>query len=473
MTAQDLKNSILQLAVQGKLVPQDPSDEPASKLLKRIEAEKAKLIKDGKIKKEKPSPVIADEEKPFDIPENWCWIRLNDICSIVTGKKDANFASENGKYNFFTCAKDPLLCDSFSFCGESLLLAGNGDISNISYFAGEFEAYQRTYVLQPYIEYAYLRYLFYHLQYNWVDYNGDKTFGSAIPYIRLGNVQNYLVALPPLAEQKRIVAKIEELMPLVEEYGKTEERIKALNAEFPDKLRKSILQQAVQGKLTERDPSDEPASELLKRIRAEKAKLIAEGKIKKGKTLPAITDEEKPFDIPDTWEWVRFADIMMLISTGPFGSMLHKSDYVTNGIPLVNPANIINAKIVPSEKMMVSAETANRLSSYKLSQGMIVMGRRGEMGRCAEVSENEKGWLCGTGSFFMEPSTELFVAYLITFFSSPYAKTYLGGASIGATMNNLNHDILKNIPVPLPPFAEQKRIVARVEELLAACDGLK
>lgn len=161
------------------------------------------------------------------------------------------------------------------------------------------------------------------------------------------------------------------------------------------------------------------------------------------------------------------------MSTGPFGSMLHKADYIENGIPLVNPANIVNGAIIPSSKMMVSEETRTRLSSYILHNGMIVMGRRGEMGRCAVITEKEDGWLCGTGSFFMEPAVCLFVEYLSKFFSTPYAKQYLGGESVGTTMSNLNHAILSKMPIPLPPLAEQKRIVAQLEELLPLCERLK
>lgn len=153
--------------------------------------------------------------------------------------------------------------------------------------------------------------------------------------------------------------------------------------------------------------------------------------------------------------------------------MLHKSDYVTDGIPLVNPANIVNGEIVASDKMMVSGETAKRLETYSLRTGMIIMGRRGEMGRCAIVGEQEDGWLCGTGSFFMMPASCLFARYIRMFFSTSYAKGYLSGASVGTTMNNLNHKILSNIPVPLPPLAEQKRIVAKLEEILPLCERLK
>lgn len=469
MTAQDLKNSILQLAVQGKLVPQDPSDEPSSELLKRIRTEKARLIKEGKLKREKDSPYISEEEKLFDIPNSWCWTRLNDICSIVTGKKDANFASENGKYNFFTCAKEPLMCDSFSFCGESLLLAGNGDISNISYFVGEFEAYQRTYVLQPYIEYTYLRYLFYHLQYNWVAYNGDKTFGSAIPYIRLGNVQNYLVALPPLAEQKRIIAKIEELLPLVESYGEAEERLMELNTEFPDKLRKSILQQAVQGKLTERDPLDEPASELLKRIHAEKAKLIAEGKIKKEKPLPPITDEEKPFDIPDTWEWIRLTDVGE-VSRGKSKHRPRNDRVLYDGgiYPLIQTGDVArsNGKITKCTKFYNDFGLAQSRMWSKGTLCMTIAANIADVG-ILDFDACFPDSVVGFNAFKPIVSNKYFLYMLMAY------RNVLDSMATKSAQKNINLEIILSLAYPLPPLAEQERIVARVEELLDVCDGLK
>ena len=238
-------------------------------------------------------------------------------------------------------------------------------------------------------------------------------------------------------------------------------------------MKNAILQAAMQGKLSEQLDTDSSVDELLDNIKAERERLVKEGKIKKEKPLPEISEDEKPFEIPESWKWVRFSELMNSMSTGPFGSMLHKSDYVSNGIPLVNPANIINGCIIASDKMMVSEETVKRLESYVLQTGMIVMGRRGEMGRCAVVGEKENGWLCGTGSFFMMPSTCMFVDYLSMFFTTPYAKAYLSGASVGTTMSNLNHKILSSMPVPIPPLAEQKRIVAKLEEILPLCERLK
>ena len=238
----------------------------------------------------------------------------------------------------------------------------------------------------------------------------------------------------------------------------------------PQELKSSILQLAIQGKLVEQRPEEGTGEELYRQIQAEKKRLIQEGKIKKEKPLPEIAEDEVPFEIPESWRWVRYSELMNSMSTGPFGSMLHKSDYVQNGIPLVNPANIVNGRITASNKMMVSAETAKRLESYMLQTGMIIMGRRGEMGRCAVVGRQENGWLCGTGSFFMMPTCHMYVHYISMLFSTPCAKGYLSGASVGTTMNNLNHKILSDMPVPLPPLAEQKRIVAKIEELLPYLD---
>lgn len=238
----------------------------------------------------------------------------------------------------------------------------------------------------------------------------------------------------------------------------------------PQELKSSILQLAIQGKLVEQRPEEGTGEELYQQIQAEKKRLIQEGKIKKEKPLPEIAEDEVPFEIPEGWRWVRYSELMNSMSTGPFGSMLHKSDYVQNGIPLVNPANIVNGRITASNKMMVSAETAKKLESYMLQTGMIIMGRRGEMGRCAVVGRQENGWLCGTGSFFMMPTCHMYVHYISMLFSTPCAKGYLSGASVGTTMNNLNHKILSDMPVPLPPLAEQKRIVAKIEELLPYLD---
>jgi type I restriction enzyme S subunit len=227
------------------------------------------------------------------------------------------------------------------------------------------------------------------------------------------------------------------------------------------------------GKLVPQDPSDEPASELLKRIAAEKEQLVKDKKIKKQKLLPEITDEEKPYELPVGWEWVRFSFLSNEIATGPFGSMIHKSDYVNNGIPLINPSHMIESKIVEDTTISVTESKAEELSSYMLYENDIVMARRGEMGRCALVTAREEGWLCGTGSFVLRFNSILSRRYILLLFRAQWIKDYLGGESIGTTMTNLNHGILNKLPLLLPPVKEQHRIVAKVDELMTLCDQLK
>ena len=284
MTPQELKNSILQQAIQGKLVEQRPEEGTAEELFQRIQKEKQRLIAEGKIKKEKPLPEITEDEKPFDIPENWKWVRLGDLVNIYTGKKDANFGSAIGEYDFFTCSAVPIKCESFSYEGEYLIMPGNGaNIGIVTYYNGKFEAYQRTYLLEN-IFATYLKYLKYHLEYNWKKYNADKMYGSAIPFIKLGNLQNYLVAFPPLAEQKRIVAKIEELLPYIHRYEESWLKLEALNSRFPDDMKKSLLQYAIQGQAGGTTPGRRHGRRTLSANTGRKAAADCRGQDKKRKT---------------------------------------------------------------------------------------------------------------------------------------------------------------------------------------------
>lgn len=280
---------------------------------------------------------------------------------------------------------------------------------------------------------------------------------------------NLEIKLPPIEEQKDFVQR----------YSKIEETNHSISTELNHQLalvkelRQAYLREAMQGKLVPQNERDEPAEILLEKIKEEKEKLVAEKRIRQDKPLPPINAEEIPFEIPSNWTWCRLGEIANSMSTGPFGTMLHKSDYVERGIPLVNPTNIINGKIISSGKMMVNEETKKRLSSYKLEKGDVVIARRGEMGRCAVVTETESGWLCGTGSFFISLNKLIDRDFFVKVFSSDYSKSYLSGFSVGSTMDNLNHRILNSYPFPLPPLAEQVRIVARLEKLMKFCDELE
>jgi type I restriction enzyme S subunit len=182
---------------------------------------------------------------------------------------------------------------------------------------------------------------------------------------------------------------------------------------------------------------------------------------------------EMPFFLPKGWQWVSFVDYALEISTGPFGSALHQSDYVLGGVPVVNPSHMINDRILPDKKVTVSEDVACRLSAYRMKDGDIVMARRGEVGRAAMVSKVEAGWLCGTGSFFIRFQNEVFRGYVLMLLRSNLVREYLAGEAVGTTMVNLNHGILKKMPLPIPPLAEQYRIVAKVNELIALCDQLE
>ena len=490
MTPQELHLSILERAFQGRLTERNRDDGTGIELLETIKAEKLRLIKSKIIKKEKELPAITYDDIPFDIPESWTWAYVGDIFLHNTGKAQNSSGSGSGvarkfittsnlywnRFDFSKVKEMPFTDKELERCTVKkgdLLVCEGGDCGRSAIWTFDEEVCIQNHVhrLRPYTEIS-IEY-FYHLFYLYKFTGKLRGRGVGIQGLSNEAIHQVICPLPPFAEQKRIVAKIEELLPYIDRYEQAWSRLEDFNRRFPVDMQKSILQMAVQGKLVEQRPEEGTSEELYQQIQDEKQKLIKAGKIKKEKALSEIAEDEIPFEIPENWKWVRFSELINSMSTGPFGSMLHKSDYVTDGIPLVNPANIVNGEIVASDKMMVSGETAKRLETYSLRTGMIIMGRRGEMGRCAIVGEQEDGWLCGTGSFFMMPASCLFTRYIRMFFSTSYAKGYLSGASVGTTMNNLNHKILSNMPVPLPPLAEQKRIVAKLEEILPLCERLK
>ena len=239
------------------------------------------------------------------------------------------------------------------------------------------------------------------------------------------------------------------------------------------RLRRFVLDLAVRGKLVPQEPKDEPAPELLKRITAEKARLAKAGKISPSINTGSSGNDSLLLEIPRHWCDANICDVLHELQTGPFGSSLHQHDYRVGGTPVINPASIQDGKIVPIAKMAVGSDTCERLSSFRLRAGDIVMARRGEMGRCALVAEREVGWLCGTGSLILRPSPLIFGPFLVLLIGSPFGQGYLGGAAVGTTMQNLNQTILLRMRFGLPPLAEQHRIVAKVDELMALCDRLE
>ena len=489
MTAQELKNSILQLAVQGKLVPQCKEDEPASELMKHISAEKAKLGI-----KEKSLADITNDEIPFDIPENWAWAHLCDFCVEYFSGKSPVYSKEK---------------NSFIIIGQAANQQGEIDYSQAKYSQKDFwDGMEKKYFLRkndvllntlghgtlgrsgivkdinmPVLTDGHLFvfrtlnditsiFLYYFLQYKRPEIEQSANGSTNQTFLSLTKTGKWLLPIPPLAEQKRIVAKIEELMPLVEEYGKAEEQLTKLNAEFPDKLRKSILQQAVQGKLTERDPADEPASELLKRIKKEKEALMKSGKIKKEKPLPEITEDEKPFDIPDTWEWVRLSDICN-ISDGT-----HQTPtYVEHGIPFISAQNVKPYRFLPENHRDVSYEDYLEYNkNISPEKGDILMARVGAgIGEAAIIDQDFEFSIYVSLTLIKCYSKEFDMMYLLHVLNSPIGRKLAEKKTLGkgASQGNLNLIFIREFVLPIPPLAEQKRIVKRVEELLALCNELK
>ena len=489
MIAQDLKNAILQLAVQGKLVPQDPNDEPAAELLKRIKVEKERLIKEGKIKKEKPLTPISDDEIPFEIPESWEWVKIGYLFTIVRGitfpseakKKTpssglvpcATTGSVQNQYNsdadVFVSPEYVKRDDQWLFPRDIIMSTANSrelvgktciwNESERKTFGGFLTDLRPANCVYPIFAYyalmsikasgAFLK-------------NATQT--TNIANINTQVLSNTIFPLPPLPEQQRIVAKIEELMPLVEEYGKAEEHLTALNAEFPDKLRKSILQQAIQGKLTERDPADEPASELLKRIRAEKERLIKEGKIKKEKPLPPITEEEVPFEIPENWEWTRLGTYLD-VRDGTHDS----PKYVRRGYPLVTSKNLKNGSIQMDDVKYISKEDYDAINERsQVATGDILFAMIGSIGNPSIVGEKHEYAIKNVALFKQVfPVNELYLYYYLLSEQDSMKKKASGGVQPFVSLG-----YLRNYLLPLPPVSEQQRIVDRVNELLALCDEL-
>lgn len=454
MTAQELKNSILQLAVQGKLVQQNPTD--ASINLNGIKLKKT-------------------DEYEFEIPNSWKSAHLEAITIVMPSKQYQILESEvkqSGKYSVISQSKAYSIGftddESKIYHHEKPVVVFGDHTTEVKYIDFDFViGADGVKIFEPIDKVVIAKYLFYVLQFYSRNLNKIGGYSRHYKYIK-----NKPIPLPPLAEQERIVAKIEELMPLVEEYGKAEEQLTKLNAEFPDKLRKSILQQAVQGKLTERDPADEPVSELLKRIKAEKEALMKSGKIKKEKPLPPISDDEKPFDIPDTWEWVRLSEICN-ISDGT-----HQTpNYVEHGMPFISAQNIKPYRFMPEKHRDVSYEDYLEYNkTIAPAKGDILMARVGAgIGEAAIIDQDFEFSIYVSLTLIKAYSSDIDMQYLLHVLNSPIGRKLAEKKTLGkgASQGNLNLIFIREFVLPLPPLAEQKRIIKRVKELLALCDELK
>ncbi|MBQ8546039.1 MAG: restriction endonuclease subunit S [Clostridia bacterium] len=469
MTAQELKNSILQLAMQGKLVAQDNNDEPVFKLLKRIESEKTRLVKEGKIKPEKKLLPITEEEIPFDAPESWKWLKLGYLCQLREGEKISNksYPYLEAKYLRGKIEATFLTSGEFVKKGTRLILV-DGENSGEVFLATE-DGYKGSTFKVLYIpEEMYVPYVLMFILLNKQLLRKRKR-GSAIPHLNKELFFNLLIPIPPFAEQRRIVDKIEELLPLVEEYEKVESNLKTLNSDFTNMLRKSILQQAVQGKLTERMPEDTPVSVLIKQLEKEKAFLIKNGKIKKEKPLPPITEEEILFDIPDTWSWVRLTDIGE-VSRGKSKHRPRNDKLLYDGgtYPLIQTGDVARSN-------GIIKKCSAYYNDFGLAQSR--MWKKGTL--CMTIAANiaDVGILdfdacfpdsvVGFNAFNPITSNKYFLYMLMAY------QNILDGLATKSAQKNINLEIISSLAYPLPPLEEQERIVERVEELLSLCDQLK
>ena len=493
MTPQELKNSILQLAIQGKLVEQRPEEGTAEELYKKIQKEKQKQINEGKIKKEKPLPEITEDEVPFEIPESWKWVRLGDCSSYAQTKEKVT--SSNIKPNTWSLDLEDIEKDTGKI--ENYCLAKNRRITGdkVVFHKGQvLYSKLRPYLkkilvapedgictpeLVPFNTYGHIdnQYLVYFLKSPHVDFIiNSVTYGIKMPRVGTETMVNLLLPLPPLAEQKRIVAKIEELLPLADRYGEAWDRLEELNKRFPDDMRKSVLQLAIQGKLVEQRPEEGTAEELYKKIQAEKQKLIKEGKIKKEKPLPEITEEEIPFDIPEGWKWVRLGGIASLVTKGttPRGGNV---SYKESGIGFLRAENVAGYdRIDKSTLKYVDPNThIGFLKRSIIEENDILITIAGTLGRTAMVRKEDLPLNANQAVSIVRivNTEEINLLYLIYTLNAGEIQKYLIDQRKITAVPNLTLEIIDNCIIPLPPLAEQRRIVAKIEGLLPLCEGIK
>lgn len=529
-----LRELILELAVRGKLVPQDPSDEPASVLLERIAAEKVRLVKEGEIKKPKTLPKISEEEKPFGLPEGWEWVTLGSL-GVITSSSRVNKKDwvATGVPFFRTREIVQLskfgVCDNELFISERLydelissgtvpekndvMLTGVGTIG-IPYVVMEHDRFyfkdasvlifKNIFNLWPnYLD------LFFRSP-CWIEQIHDGSMGTTVHTLTIVRANAIKIPIPPAEEQLRIVAKVGELMALCDQLEqRSESQLAAhqtlvetllatltdcvdadelaqnwarLSTHFDtlftteasiDALKQTILQLAVMGKLVPQDPSDEPASVLLERIAAEKAQLIKEKKIKKQKALPPIAEDEKPFELPEGWEWCRLDDICQGITSG---STPPKSNFQElPGIPYLKVYNIRNQLIdFEYNPQFIDIEChSSKLARSILYPGDVVMNIVGPpLGKIALIPDSYPEWNCNQAITFFRPIEPSLNRYIYTYLT---AGTFLESIELIGTAGQDNISVTKSrsIVLPTPPLEEQSRIVHKVNNLLNICDQLK
>jgi len=521
MNGKQLKNSILQWAIQGKLVSQDPNDEPASVLLERIRAEKAKLVKEKKIKKDKNESIIyrgddnsyyekfiatgevkcIDEEIPFEIPSSWEWCRMQDIMKFVNGRayKKEELLSR-GKYkvlrvgNFFTnnewyYSDLELPDDKYCYPGD-LLYAWSAsfgpqiwnDVKTIFHYHIWNVKYNSRILLRDY--------LFYFFLYDKTQVLSSTT-GSTMIHVSMENMKPRFIPIPPYCEQKRIVSKINELLPVIDKFDDVQKELDTLNALIKESLKKSILQEAIQGKLVPQITEEGTAQELLEQIRQEKLQLVKDGKLKKSALTDSIIfkgddnkyyeliegesvciDDFLPFQIPETWAWCKFKDLFEIQT----GASFKKEEANTNkeGIRILRGGNILpNRYIFKDDDVFVAKKFVKENTLLKRNDIITpAVTSLDNIGKMAVIEKDYKDVSAGGFVFIISPYIqEITHSLLLAFFlQSPYLIEAMRGITkkSGAAFYNLGKERLKELYIPLPPMVEQRRIVSRVNEVLSS-----
>ena len=514
MTADQLRKSILQQAIQGKLVPQDPNDEPASVLLERIREEKARLVKEKKIKKEKNPSIIfrgednshyekfiltgevkcIDDEIPFDLPKGWEWCRLGEISTYAQTKKKINVSNVNPQLwgldledierggrllTIKTVGERKAVGDKTIFNrGDILysklrpyllkiLVAPQGGICTpeiipFTCYGNICNDYIVDLLKSPYVD----------------NYINAVTFGVKMPRVGTETIISLPIPLPPSSEQQRIVAKIEELMPLVEQYGKAQSELEALNRNIREQLRKSVLQYAIEGKLVPQCEEDGTAEDLLQEIHTEKQRLYTEGKLKK-KDLTHSTifrgednkyfekkgeeficiDEEIPFDIPDSWEWVRLG----CISKFSIGKTPERgnSRYWENGVyPWVSISDMKPNEYIHSTREKVSQDAVDKCFGDISPKGSLLMSFKLTIGRTSILqmeSYHNEAIVTLTPFIDLNYTLRNYLFYILPVTSN------MGESNDAIKGKTLNSKSLFNILIPLPPLIEQQKIIHKIE----------
>ena len=488
MTPQELKSSILQLAVQGRLVEQRPEEGTAEELYRQIQEEKQRLIKEVKIKKEKPLPEITEDEVPFDIPESWMWVRFGEIVNFHLGKtpprgepewwdNDIPWVSiadmpENGfvketKEGVSKKALSQIFSSNVSKAG-TLLMSFKLTVGRVSILSIDAVHNEAIISIFPFVSYENITrdFLFYILPF--VANNGESKNAIKGKTLNKKSINNLIVALPPLAEQKRIVAKIEELLPYIDRYEKAWSRLEDFNKRFPGDMQKSVLQMAIQGKLVEQRPEEGTGEELYRQIQAEKQRLIKEGKIKKEKPLPEISDDEIPFDIPESWKWVRLKNIVSVLSDGIHGTPIYDE---SGKYYFINGNNLMKGRIIIKNDTKKVSESEYQKHKKPLDENSILVSINGTIGNYAFYDGEPV--ILGKSACYLSVMNGIYKQFVCYLINSDFFLKYASNEATQTTIKNVSLKSMRMFPVPLPPLAEQKRIVQKLEEILPLCDKLK